>query len=458
MKNRIKWYPVLLFACIAMIQCTKSDDYKKYLMEDGAAGLIVYPQKPDQLKTYPGRNRIQLEWVIIDPKVTQCVVTYEQAGNQDTLVIDIEERNDYTNDTIRVMINDLEENMYMFKIISYDDLGHASIPVEAEELSYGEVYESFLLNRTVKSMVYDTDQGLLIEWYPAADTSEICIVFNYTNNNGDPVTTTITNKQAAITHIPDFDYTVPVTYYTMYKPAYKALDIFYSSTTEKKVEYTPYYWAEITGDHLKNYEFPFAYTGSVYLTRYYPLVDWTFNNTFNVAADGGGYGHYDYNSARRGSMVISSWYNQNSGNTSRVLNGKLYQAVELEAGEYRFGVWVYETTDIVEGNAAYSVVADATDTSAGEVAIPDIDETLLTLVSQPLAYKTIPSGLKNPGSNLPSAPYTGIMLTHEFTLTAKSTVHLGMVAYFPVANPGGNANVMTAMYFSGFQLWEFRHD
>ena len=132
MKNKIKWYPGILVALLLCVHCTPYDDYKKFM----GGGDIIYPQKPDSLKTYPGKNRMQLEWLIVDPKVASCKIFYEQSGIRDSTEVQLEARKGFENDTTRVIISNLEETSYAFKIISFDAFGNVSIPVEAEDLVY----------------------------------------------------------------------------------------------------------------------------------------------------------------------------------------------------------------------------------------------------------------------------------------------------------------------------------
>ena len=434
MKNKFNWYPVLLLMCIAMIQCTKSDDYKKYLSEgtdDGSMGEIIYPQKAD-FKTYPGRNRILLEWVIIDPKVTKCVITYEQAGNIQDTIVPIEPRSDFSNDTIRVMINNLEETMYMFKIVTYDDFGHASIPVEAEEMSYGEVYERFLLNRGVKSMVYDLKYGFLINWQSAADNSEVCIILNYTKNNSDFATEIITSKET-FKSIPDFDFNVPISYCTLYKPAPSAIDTFYAPVVVRKIDYVPY-WSNITAEYLENTDYPFVADlnkPGLIANRYYPALGWTCTGTTV------GYGNVDTGSVRRNTLCFLSWYD--GSNSVLCQNAKLFQTIELDAGKYKFDVWVHESTSSYNGGQGRAYITVAAGNS-----LPDI-----TRVEQDaLIFSAITPGLSSTGTS-PNWTNSGTLFSREFTLTVKSTVSLGINVNFPT-------NAQTQVHFRRFVLYEWR--
>ena len=221
-----KWHFAIIALCIVCAHCTRFDEYKKYAPD----GEIIYPQKPDSLKTYPGKNRIQLEWVIADPKVTSCQIVYEQGGIRGDTTVLIQDGDD-GNDTIRVIIPHLEETNYRFKIISCDDFGHTSVTVETEEQAYGEIYERSLFNRELKNKEYNPVEGLTMEWYQAND-GEIGVKLEYTDKNGMPQTI-IMDATGTVINIPDFNIDEPLMYSSMYKPVPSAIDTFY---TQKVVE------------------------------------------------------------------------------------------------------------------------------------------------------------------------------------------------------------------------------
>ena len=233
--NKInKWYPVMcvvavVVCCILFAHCTGYDEYKKYMPD----GEIIYPQKADAVTTYPGKNRIQLEWVIVDSKVTSCKVLYEQGGIQGETNVPVNVGGNNENDTIRVIVPNLEETTYMFQIVSYDDFGHASIPVETDELSYGEMYESTLVNRTMKSFQYDNDsKALIIEWFNAVDDTETGMELTYTDIN-DLTQTLFFAGSETYTILPDFKLGEPLYISTKYKPTPSAIDVF--STDQQRV-------------------------------------------------------------------------------------------------------------------------------------------------------------------------------------------------------------------------------
>lgn len=402
------YYMVMLVCCILFSNCTQSDDYKKYMPD----GEKIYPQKADSVKTFPGKNRIQLEWTIIDPKVTSCKVIYEQNGIQSETTVPVNTAGNYNNDTIRIIIPGLEETVYTFKIISYDDFGHTSIPVEAEETAYGEVYEQSLLNRTLKSYSFDELKGLTLEWY-AAEATEIGIRLAYTDLQGVNRTMFIPNTEIS-TSIPDYKISEPLYYSAMYKPKPAAIDTFYTQTAEQRIPY----WVNLTPDRLKNTEFPFIRGDMVSQNRYYKAVDWNYNDA------GLANGNVDNNLG--GTLVIIAYSTWGVGT---IKDGKLFQTVELDAGTYRYDVTVAETSNPM--GPAYIAVALGNE-------LPNTEK----VESEALAFVRPPTGIPRGSSQLYSL---------EFDLSEKCFVSLGFVVTFEP--PAGTIH---QVHFRKVELWEKR--
>src|SRR5690606_18387166 len=58
-------------------------------------------------------------------------------------------------DTIRALVDGLEERFYSFIIKTYDTKGNFSTPVEVTSFAYGDNYQSSLLNRSIQRLERD---------------------------------------------------------------------------------------------------------------------------------------------------------------------------------------------------------------------------------------------------------------------------------------------------------------
>jgi len=202
----------------------------------------------------------------------------------------------------------------------------------------------------------------------------------------------------------------------MHKPVPFAIDTFYARTVEERI---PYY-VNITADKLKNVDFPFITGDMVYNNRYYKAVDWIVNDA------GLANGNVDN---LRGNTLVMIATNISPWPVAEIVNGKLYQTVELEAGTYRFDAFVNETSNPM--GQAYIVVALGND-------LPNTN-----LVEQEaLAFASPPPGIA-----------TGAVRTFslEFVLSEKNHVSLGFVVTFEP--PSGS---LQQIHFRQFELWEKR--
>lgn len=391
MKKIIKLCPVLFALCLLCANCTDMDEYKKYI----ADGEIIYPQKADSIKSYPGKNRIMLEWLIIDPKVDFCRVYWNQDGERKTVDIPVD-NHDYESDTVRVVIDDLEESSYIFDVISFDEFGNTSIPSEVEESAYGQIYEASLVNRVLKSKEYDAS-GLTLEWY-GADETEVAVLLSYTDLTGTRKDIIIPQSSTEII-LPDFNVEYPFYYRTSYVPVPNAIDTFYAAIEEERVVY----YADITDDYLQNTGEPFQLGDMVVDNRFYVATGWKTNE---AAATNGNIDVLKYSANNNWGLTLWAWSGYSpSGGFS---NGKLYQTIELDAGTYRFDALVYAVSSSL--NKSYVVAALGED-------LPDIDD----VPALALASAIVPSDIQEGAANKPT-------LSVEFTLTQRTKVSLGFVA------------------------------
>jgi hypothetical protein len=379
MKNIIKWYLALVALSMVCVHCTEYDDYKKYL----EGGEIIYPQKVDSVKTYPGNHRILLEWVIVDPKVTSCKILYSQSGEKDSLIVPIDSKGGAEDDTTRLIIDNLAEATYTFWITSYDKYEHRSITVETEESSYGDMYEDALVNRVLKSKRMDKE-GLKLEWY-SGDDSELSVELNYTSQSGSPKVLYMADS-VTTTLIPDFSVAYPFTYRTLYLPTETAIDTFYSSTLEDKIEFQT---------ELLNTVAPFAITGRGWWVqgRFGTPTNWIINS---AAAQNGNVDNAYGN-------ALSMWAWSGYSPAGSFTNGKIYQTILLGAGTYSFRARVEDISDGISKNYLVAVA---------DYELPDIGN----VEREALSFLAIPKAAKN------------TILETSFTLNFPTVVSLGYVA------------------------------
>jgi hypothetical protein len=210
---------VWFFAAFSIISCSDmTDDYKKYL----EGGEIIYPAKADSLEAHPGKNRIELQWLLLsDPSVSSAIVYWNAGRDSQNVILN---RTPGVTDTIRVMIENLEEGTYTFEIYTFNEDGNRSVGSEITGNALGERFESSLLNEFY-SLNYNSNKGGFITWSSDQD-DVIGFELNYKTNEGNPGKVFV-SKGDSVFSLPDFDHVSPVTYRTAFFPLL-AVDTFYA--------------------------------------------------------------------------------------------------------------------------------------------------------------------------------------------------------------------------------------
>lgn len=380
MKNKINFIFIALL--VSLIGCSDPDEYKMYL----EGGEIIYLQKADSLTAFPGKNRIQLSWTSVDPRITNYKVVYSQSAEKDSVIVPASSHNDYSIDTISVIINNLEETMYNFQIISYDESGNKSIPVEIEESSYGENYESSLMNRVIKNKLMSSN-GLTLEWYDGNET-ELGVEIFYSDEEGNEKVYFMPGDESSAL-IDDFNPAYPFLYRSLFMPDTTAIDTFYTEKATDEV---------IFPTELKNTVLPFEITnrGFWHDGRFATPTVWTTNN---AAAQNG-----NVDNANGNALALWAWDGYSP--VGSFANGKIYQTILLQPGNYKFKATLKSVSPTL--NKAYLVV------SAG-YELSDIDQ----VESDALGYFRI---ISNP------RPAENDVIECMFTLGSPTVVSLGLVA------------------------------
>ena len=378
MKKNIFGFLFVIFFCGICISCVDSDDYKKYL----AGGEIIYPQKADSVRILPGRERVQVEWLMVDPRVTSCDIYYEQGGIEKLFNLPID-LTSHDRDTIRVIIDDLEETSYRFKLITHDDYGNSSITVEAEGSAYGKNYESSLFNRVIRTKTV-TPEGLLINWYES-EQMEVGVDLEYTDSKGSIKKVFMPDSINQIL-LDDCDVATPFTYVTRYKPVKEAIDELYAAKEQGIVEFP---------SELTNAQAPFEITDQGWWNdRFGVAKGWNTNEAGRVN------GNVDRNF--NNAMTIWSWpdYSPVQG----LYNAKIYQILSLNPGIYTFEATVGRLSASI--NKEYVVVSKGIEVNN----IEDVERFALS-------YQEVVPGIPE-----------GTVLQCEFELKETSIVSVGLVA------------------------------
>ena len=369
----------LLFATGFMQSCKKADDFKKYV----EGGEIIYTAKADSAKMYSGNKRVQLSWLLItDPTITKSKIFWKNHTDS----IEVAVTRSAAIDTMRVIINNLQEGNYDFEIYNYDKNGNASVKVEVSGRVYGDLYTSSLLARPVVNAEL-INSIAEIGWVDTDSTTGIIgMQLKYTGINSNPHDTIIKAiYKDQFTELPDMMPGTPVQYRTLYKPAALSIDTFYTSYESLPVK------ADVTSIYISNAGAPFLLDDTQYYDwRFGQLLNWQYNDEARNR-----YTYDAFNGVNNACMTMWIWDN------GPLTNGKIYQTVTLPAGEYVFEATVSNIDNSLE--ATYLAVASGS-------ALPNVED-----ISSAIGY-----GRFTDNSNQ--------SVSASFTLPASATVTLGVVA------------------------------
>ena len=179
---------------------------------------------------------------------------------------------------------------------------------------------------------------------------------------------------------------------------------------------------DITNEVLTNTGMPFEYVEPV--SGYAPAVRWCVAADWIANETAVQNGNMD---SQRG--TLSLWANTTTALYPTIINGKMYQTVELEAGIYKFDVSLF-LTNLDASHRAYIVAALGDE-------LPDAGN-----VAQALAYTPFINGVGEADASKPT-------ISIQFTISEKSVVSLG----FLVNYSGGATNLS---HISKVVLWNIR--
>ncbi|MDR1340386.1 MAG: DUF4998 domain-containing protein, partial [Prevotellaceae bacterium] len=203
----------LIILTLAVFSSCKDMDnmYREYVVPDG----IVYPQRTDSLKIYPGLERVKLTWLgAKDPKVVRATVYWN--NYTDSLGVNIPAGRD----TVSVIIENLEEGVYTFHVKTFDADGNVSIPTEVTGTVYGANYALTLSPRPVTiNAYYDRAE---LNWGAISNTVTK-VAIRYESSSGSVIERNIPLDET-LTPIADYKPGGAISVMTYHTPSPTALD------------------------------------------------------------------------------------------------------------------------------------------------------------------------------------------------------------------------------------------
>lgn len=193
-----------------------NDLHEAYLQQ----GETIYAAKVDSVAVGPGDRRVKLELFIKAQRVEEILIYWNQ--KKDCQKCEVGNKTG----KFDVLIENLEEDDYVFQIITKDKFGNPSLPVECVGKVLGENYKTGLVNRRITNIESLEGGGFRLHFAAAVETAIKSIVL-LVNGENEKLTYEVPVGESML-EIPDCK---EITYYTVYLPESNSPDVFDSSET-----------------------------------------------------------------------------------------------------------------------------------------------------------------------------------------------------------------------------------
>ena len=215
---------LLLGAVIwGLSSCSDMNENFETYMENGE---IVYIGKADSVKTFAGKDRFLIEFIVRDPRANALYIYWSQ--RKDSVVIPIAEHDPY--DIFSVYVggdqNPLKHGSYTLELISKNEDMFRSVPVVTSVNVYGESFAQTLVPKIIKD-IKNVSGTVTITWGGAISEKEVGVALEYVNAlQHDTTVFRTTAELKTATVLSDIDLTQGLAYKTLYLPEPTAVDTF----------------------------------------------------------------------------------------------------------------------------------------------------------------------------------------------------------------------------------------
>lgn len=232
MKTNITLYLFVIMAiAIYAISCKKMDDTHRQFIENEKN---VYVAKADSIKAHSGKNRVELTWLLLsDPKVRSYKVYWD--NRKDSVEGTVQKTDEI--DTVRVMIENLDEGIHYFEVYMFGKDGARSIQTTAIGNSYGANYQSLLLPRIIKNAAWGPNNSINIELTHASN-DDFRTEIEYTDKDKGTVVKHFISSDIeldTLLRVDDQEGEAIIKYRTAFMPDSTSIDTFYSEYSTIKI-------------------------------------------------------------------------------------------------------------------------------------------------------------------------------------------------------------------------------
>lgn len=235
MKTTTKLMFILLTIFLGLMACKKNSASEEELKSSALVAV-------QRLKAYAGHNRIALSFVIDRESIDSCEIKW--GGLDKSLWVYAEEA---VNDTISVVIDELQEGNYSFDVLAYGSsksTGNGMV-MRTSAKSYGETYITNLMERRVSDILFVGTSDPYIQW-GSSTSKALGVEVKYEDKNNKNRTVFFDRNQQ-ISVLPDYKAGTAISYRTVYLPEQNCIDTFYTVQTDIT---TPVYYSSLSAKDI----------------------------------------------------------------------------------------------------------------------------------------------------------------------------------------------------------------
>ena len=213
---------LLMIASILLIlcSCSKMNSLHQGYLDEGE---VIYAARIDSFDVRPGNNRQQIDLHYSAQRIERGVISW--SDGKDSILFDIPP---VSGDYYSVLIPEIKEGDYTYKLVTYDKYENSSLPTEITGHVYGDSYKNSLINKRILKVSIEQEEGkdiTVIEW--GVSENSVHIELKYKNIQGKNITLTIPTEDK-FTRISDNVKGAEFVYSTFYRPTELAIDFFQS--------------------------------------------------------------------------------------------------------------------------------------------------------------------------------------------------------------------------------------
>ena len=152
----------LLLLAAFVVSCDSFMDVHEEYIKDGE---VIYAPKADSIQFIAGKGRVQFAFWLENAPNVKSVDLYWNSMT-DSLITPVSPSAGL--DSFYVVVPDLPEGSYTFEVKTRDNFEHNSLYLTGFGNSYGDFYQSSLVNRRVRNIELG-EAGGIINWFGAAE-------------------------------------------------------------------------------------------------------------------------------------------------------------------------------------------------------------------------------------------------------------------------------------------------